>query len=622
MNFLKKISLPYILRLIFFWITYFSFFRILFFIYHYSKIPNNNYGETLWAFLYALPLDISTACWLSLFSYFLWIIQAFYRTRAVDLINKFANYFLISIITILCFANVKIFEEWGTLISNRIFDYLLYPTEITSSISWWTFLFLLVILFICIFIGIKLYKLIVSNFSAPIENNFLKIGKIIITSCLLFIGIRGGFQLIPVNESSVYYSTIQVNNYIAINPAWYFVHSVAEANDKNNPYSFYENINDAKRETEKLFVIKDTTSLSILKVTKPNIIFIILESWTADLVEKLGGEKGITPHFTELTNEGLLFTQMYSSGYRSEQGLISIMSGFPAPPINSIITTPTKAEKLPSLNIELSKLGYQSSFYYGGEAEFGNMKTYLLSTNCGKIIDKRNFKEEQLNSKWGAHDEYILLRQIEDLKKEKQPFVSTVFTLSTHEPFEVPVQSSYNGNDEANLFKNAAHYSDYCLNNYFNEAKKQAWYNNTLFVLIADHGHRLPMQRDLNGPESKRITALITGGALKDSLRGKTIDKICNQHDITTTLLNQLNIDSKKFTWSKNIFNGYVNEFAYYSNENALGWVTPKQQLMYYFASKSTGLAINSVERKNVDEQQLQQAKAYLQTLYQTYLEY
>jgi len=313
---------------------------------------------------------------------------------------------------------------------------------------------------------------------------------------------------------------------------------------------------------------------------------------------------------------------MYSSGYRTEQGLVSILSGFPSQPINSIITIPSKAEKLPSLNVELVNQGYQSSFYYGGEVAFANMKTYLTATNFGKIIDKNNFKTEQLNSKWGAHDEYVLLRQLEDLKNEKQPFMSTVLTLSTHEPFEVPMQTPFNGSEEADLYKKAAYYTDYCLGVYFKEAKKQAWYDNTLFVLLADHGHRLPMYRDLNLPESRRMTAFITGGALKDSLRGKTFDKICNQHDITATLLNQLKLDSKKFNWSTNIFTQNTQGFAYFCNENVLGWITPQERIIYYYANQTAELANTSGTIKKVDESKLSQAKAYLQTLYQTYLEY
>ena len=267
----------------------------------------------------------------------------------------------------------------------------------------------------------------------------------------------------------------------------------------------------AKKITDDLFSSRTGSTENILKNNKPNIVVIVLESWTADIIKALGGEENVTPHFDELSKDGLLFTQMYGSGFRTEQGLISIFSGFPAQPNNSIITSPEKAERLPSLNTELSKQGYQSSFYYGGEVEFANMKSYLLNTNFKKIIDKNNFEKKQLNSKWGAHDEFVFKKQIDGLKAEKEPFFSVVLTLSTHEPFEVTMKTPFNGGEEQELFKKAAYYTDYCLFNYFNEAKKQPWYKKTLFILVADHGHRLPKNRNMDFPEGRRITAMITG---------------------------------------------------------------------------------------------------------------
>jgi len=312
---------------------------------------------------------------------------------------------------------------------------------------------------------------------------------------------------------------------------------------------------------------------------------------------------------------------MYGSGSRTEQGLISILSGFPSQPNHSIITNPGKAEKLPSVNYDLEKLGYHSSFYYGGEIEFANMKSYLLNTHFKKIIDKHDFEDEQLNSKWGAHDEYVLTKQLIDLKTEKQPFFSIVLTLSTHEPFEVNIQTPFNGKEEQELFKKAAYYTDDCLFKYFNEAKKQPWYNNTLFILVADHGHRLPKNRNLNMPESRRITAMITGGALADNMRGKTINKICNQNDLPAILLSQLKLPTKKYEWSKNALDEFSKEFAYYSNENVFGWITPQQNIIYSLSENKVE-ELQAKTQSKVNDTLLTEAKAYLQTLNKRYLDY
>ncbi len=617
---LSAIRIHFLGRLIIFWLLFFAFYRLVFIIYHHTKIPDGQHSETGLSFFYGLRLDLSTACAAATIPFILWSFQQFNKKKLFHTINLVFNIACIAIITLLNIANLKMYGEWGTPLSARAFSYLLYPKEVLTFISLWSVLLLLTVTGVFIYIGIKAYRRFVIDFSYPIENKKIKIASIIIIPILLVIGYRGGLQLAPINESAAYYSNLQINNHIATNNIWYLAHSIVDANDTKNPYQFMD-AKKAKSITSDLFSTTSNKTQIITKNIRPNIVIIVLESWTADIIKKLGGENDVTPHFNDLCKDGLLFSQMYSSGFRTEQGLVSILSGFPAQPNNSIMTTPSKAEQLPSLNIELGKQGYQSSFYYGGEVEFANMKSYLLNSHFEKIIDKNNFENNQLNSKWGAHDEYVLKKQLDGMKEEKQPFFSVVLTLSTHEPFEVTMQTPFNGSEEQERFKKAAYYTDYCLFNYFNEAKKQPWYNNTLYILVADHGHHLPKNRNMDFPEGRRITAMITGGALIDSLRGKTFDKICNQNDLPVILLRQLQLPSDNFVWSKDIFNAGAKEFAYYSNENSIGWIAPQQNIVYSFNSHGVEELQPKTQTK-LNDTVLTQAKAYLQTLYKQYLDY
>ena len=613
-------KIHFLIRLLFFWLLLFAFFRIVFIIYHHTKIPDGQHSQTGLSFFYGLRLDIATACVAITIPFLLWSFQQFYKRRFIHIINLIYNSGCIALVSVLSIINLKIYGEWGTPLSARAFNYLLYPKEVLSFISVWSVLLILTVCSIFIYIGIKTYRKFITNFSYPVENKKIKIALVILIPGLLIIGYRGGIQLAPVNESSAYYSTLQINNHIATNNIWYLAHSFVEANNEQNPYIFMDS-QKAKNSTAGLFSAPPGKTEIISKTKKPDIVIIILESWTADIIKALGGEDNVTPHFDDLCKEGLLFTQMYSSGYRTDQGLVSILSGFPSQPNNSIITTPDKAEQLPSLNVELGKQGYQSSFYYGGEVEFANMKSYLLNTQFEKIIDKNNFEKNQLNSKWGAHDEFVFLKQLDGLKEEKQPFFSVLLTLSTHEPFDVTMQTPFNGGEEQERFKKAAFYTDYCLYKYFTEAKKQPWYDNTLFILVADHGHHLPKGRNMDFPEGHRITAMITGGALADNLRGKTFDKISNQNDLPSTILGILKLPHNNFVWSKDLFNQNVKEFAYYSNENALGWIAPQQNLVYSFNSKRVD-ELQPKTQTAVNDTVLTQAKAYLQTLYEQYLSY
>ncbi|HET8962994.1 MAG TPA: sulfatase-like hydrolase/transferase [Chitinophagales bacterium] len=617
---LNSIKIHYLIKLLIFWLLFFAGFRLLFVIYHHTKIPDGQHAETGLAFFHALPLDLSTACAGLIVPYILWSFQQFYKRRWIHVVNISFVFFLIIAVTVLSIANIKLYGEWGTLLSARAFDYILYPKEVLHSISRWSLFLLLAGCILISYLTMRAYRVYITNFSYPIENKTLKLSIIIITPILLLLGYRGGFQQTPINESQSYYSSMPINNNIATNNIWYLAHSLWEANDVENPY-ILTGKEEAKEITASLFETPEQNIPVILKSTRPNIVIIILESWTADIIAALGGEKGITPHFDELRKQGLLFTQMYSSGSRTDQGLVSILSGFPSQPNNSIITTPSKTDKLPSLTTELIKQGYSSSFYYGGEIEFANMKSYLVKTGIEKIVEKGDFPASQLNSKWGAHDEFVLQKQLNAIGSQRRPFFSVVLTLSTHEPFEVTMQTPFKRPTEEDKFKKAAYYTDYCLFNYFNQAKKQSWYQNTVFLLVADHGHHLPENRNMNYPESRRITALLFGGALVDSVRGKTVDKICNQNDLPSILLSQLNLPTRNFKWSRNVLNNQTKEFAYYSNENFLGWITPEKNYVYSFVSKTVE-ELPGIHDSSSSPQAVKEAKAYLQTLYQTYLDY
>jgi phosphoglycerol transferase MdoB-like AlkP superfamily enzyme len=616
-NFFK---IHYLIRLCIFWLLYFALYRLVFIIYHHARIPDGYHSDTVLAFLYALRLDLSTTCVALFIPYVLWVIQQHYKSRLWHQINKYYNTSIIILVSLLSMANIKMYGEWGTLLNARALKFLMYPKEILHSISIWAVMLLLSACALFAYIAIRAYKNFTANFSYPIENKWMRLIQAVFILPILIIFYRGGFQLAPINESSAYYSTVDINNQIATNNVWYLIHSIVEANDDKNIYQSLD-AEKARKKKEDLYAVNDSSFQKILKTDKPNIIFIILESWTADVIEALGGEKNITPHFNQLQKEGILFTNMYGSGTRTDQGLVAVLSGFPAQPNNSIITTPSKSQGLPSFTKIMEAEGYHSSFYYGGEIEFANMKSYLLSTGFENIVDIESFKSAEMSSKWGARDEHVLSKQLADLKNAEQPFFSTLLTLSTHEPFDVNIQSPFNGTDDASLFKKAAYYTDLCLYNYFEEAKKQTWYNNTLFVLVADHGHHLPLNRSMDEPESRKIASMIIGGAILDSLRGTELSIICNQNDLPASILAQLNLKSNEFEWSKNVFNSSAKQFAYYSQENVLGWITPNEPLVYSLKNNKL-ISPEIVDSTIQTSVELNNAKAYLQTLYQQYLNY
>ncbi|MDQ4140204.1 MAG: LTA synthase family protein, partial [Bacteroidota bacterium] len=321
----------------------------------------------------------------------------------------------------------------------------------------------------------------------------------------------------------------------------------------------------------------------------------------------------VTPNLDQLAQEGMLFTNIYASGDRSEKGLVALLSGYPVQTTTSIIKLPRKTEHLPHLNKVLKANGYQTSYYYGGELAFANIKSYLLNAGYERLVSKFDFPSKTYNSKWGVHDHVLLNRWISDLKTEKQPFFSTLFTLSSHEPYDIPIPAKFAGTDEATKFKNSMYYTDNAIGNFIKEAKKQPWWNNTLIVVAADHGHRFPGDDPNFKPSKFRIPFLLTGGALRQAF--PPVSTIGTQTDIVPTLLQQLHLPAGQFKWGKDLLNPASKPFAFYVFHDGFGFVTP-----------SGSITIDNISKQiiskdpNVPNQQLNYGKAYMELSFEDYL--
>jgi len=431
--------------------------------------------------------------------------------------------------------------------------------------------------------------------------------------------LRGGISNSPLTISSSYYSRNQALNHAAINTEWNLFRDFLDSrNTIDNPYQ-YMSEQEAKKVCDSLLLVPDSTK-QILTVARPNIVLIILESFTADIISHLGGEKGVSPFLDSLIDKGLLFSNVYATGFRTDVGFVSLHTGFPSQPLQSILSTPEKAHKLSSVSSSLRQNGYHTSFYYGGESDFFNFRAFILNKDYQRLTDIRDFEKKDLNSKWGAHDGVVLNRAVKDLRNEQQPFFSTIMTLSSHEPFDVPVESKFPGNDLANKFRSAAFYTDQSLKDFFMAASEESWYENTLFIVVADHGHRLPKNdNEVYMPQRSHIPLLFFGNVLQPEFRGKILNTVGSQTDLPATLLAQLGIKHNEFYWSKNLMNPFSHQFAFSTFNNGFVWISKDQQIGFDSDSKS----VNYQTYANKPVSLLVRCgQAYLQTVYEEYLSY
>ncbi|PKO95188.1 MAG: hypothetical protein CVU14_12150, partial [Bacteroidetes bacterium HGW-Bacteroidetes-9] len=333
-------------RQLLFWMLLFALSRTVFLIYNFNllRIEGVGFAEAMASYWHALHLDLSTAGYFLIFPIVLLLVQSYYSPKWLNTINKvyvFIGVFLFCLLTV---AELGIYPEWKTKMPYKAFTYLTNPTEVYDTISTGLFFSLLALFVVKFTISYFVYiKVFYRNLVHVTKNYLYSAIFALIIPVLLFISLRGGVQQIPINQSASYYSHHNILNLAAVNSGFNLFISIIE-NYKNfgkNPYSFY-----SKQEVDKtikqIFKTERDSTTMVLTTDRPNIVLLILESWSADLIESLGGEPGITPEFHQLEKEGILFTGLWATGPRSEQAMSSIFGGFPAHPISSITVQPDK----------------------------------------------------------------------------------------------------------------------------------------------------------------------------------------------------------------------------------------------------------------------------------------
>lgn len=282
---------------------------------------------------------------------------------------------------------------------------------------------------------------------------------------------------------------------------------------------------------------------------RPNLVIVLEESLGAEFVGALGG-LDLTPNLDALFEEGIWFGQLYATGTRSVRGIEAIVTGFTPTPARSVAKLPKAQHSFFSLAEVLKRNGYETSFIYGGEAHFDNMRQFLVGNGVETVIEEKDFSNPTFKGSWGVSDEDLLQRAHQEFDKpHEKPFFSLVFTSSNHSPFEFPDDRITLHSQPKQQVNNAVKYADYALGEFFKLAKNSSYWDNTLFLVIADHNSRV-WGDDLVPIERFHIPALVVGGPVEPS----KVDRLASQIDIIPTLLGMMGISTPIPTFGVDLF--------------------------------------------------------------------
>ncbi len=563
------------------WVIFFDLLRIVFLVYHSDKAARLSFFTIVSSFWFGLRMDLSVAAYILVPVCFFVLLSIFFHFFRRLVVYKLYTFIVLLLVALISFFDLEIYNNWGFRIDAMPLKFLSDPKEVFASISHLPLVFFSIIFIICYGLFYFCFKYILRRifFQQQNKNRITTALLILLFMGILVIPIRGGFQLAPLNQSSVYFSTNNYANHAAINASWNFLHSlVSKGASGKNPYQYLSSKR-VKEITDSLYsnVSKTEQVINLTSNIPTNIIFIIWESFTEKAIHIRVGNKEVTPKFNQLKQQGIFFSNMYASGDRTNKGIPAILSGYPAMPNTSIVHSPGKSEKLQVLSKLFSEKGYYTPFFYGGEPEFANLKSYLLHGGFNPIIGKKDFAKKDMNSKWGAHDGVVMNRVFEELTRSRKPFFASWLTLTSHEPFEIPVSSIFKGNDNTTKFLNSLHYTDQIVGDFIDKCSRQPWWNNTVIIITGDHGHSLPATD--NKADDFRTPMLWIGGALNK--KGIVIDKVVSQLDIAASLSKQVGLNLSNFPFSKNVFDTTSKAWAFFTFNDGFGFVDSSGRLVF-----------------------------------------
>ncbi len=515
--------------------------------------------------------------------------------------------------TFLGLTDAGLYPAWGTRLNSQFLMYLETPGGIYASLTWWQ-----LILFPALWVGIvwlsfKSYNQLLKR--KDLSNMKMKWWGIPVTLFLiafLIIPIRGGLDRAPMNHSSVYFSSYLEANQFAYNYFWNFIHDVLKHKKARVNVSYMPD-EDAKSILETHDKTNSEAPQIIFPVkNKPtNVILVFLESFSNKVIEPLGGLPSITPRLNEFCKEGIAFNSFFATGRRSDKGMLATIGGRPSDMSRTTaLAFPDKMSKLDYFPKYFANRGYNMSFYYGGDVNFYNTRAVMIQSGINKIISKSDFPlDVGLKQKWGVPDEHLYARAFEDLKKEKEPFFSIVYNISSHEPFDIEGYDKFPPTSTKNKYLNVISYADSCLGVFIDSLKQTDMWDHTLIMITSDHTSLEPDHTNITEPSSYRIPLVLIGGVVKDSFIS---DRIGNQNDLAPTILNQLEWQYKKDLLSKDFLTD--DSYAFYFSSQGWGFISPKVGWFMNTNTKKQDFFYNHTPTKT--DSLMHFAKAYVQYLH------
>ena len=536
--------------------------------------------EVLSVIGHGLSLDATIAGYVTVVPLLLVGVAAWWPHRVWSAIVKW-YLVVVAVVTAVCVSvNIGLYEYWGFPLDSSVFQFLASPKEALASITLWQMVrqMVLALVWFCpmCYSYVAIARLFRSE-CAVVHRVWLTL-LLVVVGGVDFLAIRVGVTIAVANVSKVFFSDRMPLNHAAVNPLFSVLSSLART-DATDLYDFY---GEEQRAANFGSMIAPATATEpsaptekLLCTERPNIVLVIAESFGRSTFDAEVAGEPVTPAMQALRSEGIWWENLIASSFRTDRGVLATLSGFPAQPTMSIMKHPQRAAALPSIARSLRREGYATCYLHGGDLNFTNMASYLYATGFERLVALKDMSFDVPTSKWGYADDVVadrFVQTLDEMARSEQPYFAVWQTLSSHEPFDVPVERF------SDPMLNSMWFADREIARVVEHLRHTAEWERTLVVIIADHAYPYPYGVEANAIERHRIPMLWLGGAVCGP---RSIDSYCSQSDFAATLLAQLHIPHEEFALSRDCFAAHAPHFGYYTFNNGFGVVSAEQSVIY-----------------------------------------
>jgi phosphoglycerol transferase MdoB-like AlkP superfamily enzyme len=511
-----KPTILYFINIVKVWIGIFLTSKIFFLTINYKNF-SEDFRELINIWWNGLRLDLSLTGYVLVLALFFLLVKRF----VPKISNKlFSFYFgiLFVVFAIVIASDPFFYLYWGQKANFSFIQFLGKENAGVSSIELIHYVYFIGFVAVMLFVYIKRWRLKLT----PPRN--IHVSLLILLMGISFLMMRGGWSIVPINVSSAFYSNNNLYNYTALNPVWNVMATEFER-DKHKPISFYESEEEALDVWNRRTLYTDSLRYLIADNNNSDVLLIVLESFSAKVVGELNNQEyQVTPNLDKIMQSGISYSNAYAASFRSDKGLLALITGVPSGARQTLTNFPSEIDHQPNI-FDMFDNSYNTSFYYGGNMEFANMK--VLFKHADKVWSEEDFSSK-ITGPWGSHDEVVFEKFADDYINSPGSQFRMLFSLSSHEPFDVPMHSKFK-----DPYLNSISYTDSCFGVLMNRLRKSDKWDNTLVIITADHGTVRPDFEANPSPRNYHIPLLLTGGLVK---KDTVITTVVSQTDIASTI--------------------------------------------------------------------------------------